>query len=755
MKPNKKDAFSMKKLLHGNQNAIFMISNRSTEKMQVDHVYGQLKTLWDRLAKRNEAGANIYIALNLFNGPERKTANVTKVNGLAIDYDGGDWPTNDIDTLLARFPVKPNLVVETSPGNIQAIWLIRDIPLTQFKPMQQALAKRFGSDPSVCDLPRVFRLAGTVNHKRAEPFLTRTLHVDDAEPMAFNLFAEAMGLDAGSKLPVTKVADSSEDIHPPSKIDKIQAALAILPSDDRDTWVSVGMALNAGLGESGLVIFKEWSATSPKYDEAELMRQWASFKPRGGITLLTLFWLARNYQRRHIDDLPRESLPKTSLDVARLFVNRVAGILLYSEQSDRWHAYDFGIWKETHKGAERIALEFVRSMKALSERSGDKAFSELAMKMQTLNAARDLLRIAETDPKLSIGNGAFDPNPNRIALKVKTPPEAVEYFASFDLIKYAIRPSREKDLAFRIAGATYDGEADCPSWIDFLSQVTQENEELQEFLRLAVGYTLFGHAKEQLMFLLLGPAGNGKGVFCRILYALLGDYAAAIPTALLKPNALSANGPSPALMRLQGTRVWIGSEANRRMPIDDAVLKQITGGDHISARNLYGATVEFLPVGKLWFSTNELPIIRYDDAGMWRRLVPIPFNANFLGKGRNNLIEDELMSELPGILNWALEGAADYAMHGKLEIPGVIRRFAKQLRQEVDSVGNWVDQCCKAGDDLSLQSKVAYDSYAAYMRAEKGTILSQKQFKAEMEKHGFRHGSSKHFNYFQGLALHE
>lgn len=71
-----------------------------------------------------------------------------------------------------------------------------------------------------------------------------------------------------------------------------------------------------------------------------------------------------------------------------------------------------------------------------------------------------------------------------------------------------------------------------------------------------------------------------------------------------------------------------------------------------------------------------MPRVRHDDKGMWRRIVPIPFNAVFTDKNRDNDLEDKLQAELPGILNWALQGARLYAKRGTLGRPLASKKIA-------------------------------------------------------------------------------
>jgi P4 family phage/plasmid primase-like protien len=305
----------------------------------------------------------------------------------------------------------------------------------------------------------------------------------------------------------------------------------------------------------------------------------------------------------------------------------------------------------------------------------------------------------------------------------------------------------------RLAGATYDPSATCPLWMTFLEQITVGDTDLADFLQLAVGYTLYGHTNEQVMFILIGSGGNGKGVFTRIIYSVLGEFSAVMQSNLLKPGAISANNPSPALMQLGGKRFWACSEVPKGMILDEGLTKQLTGGDLISSRGLYSNQVEFLPVGKLMLSVNDMPRVRHDDQGMWRRIVAIPFNAVFSGIKRDNSLEHKLKAELPGILNWALEGARKYAEKGKLGRPKASRKLLASLRRDADTVSVWIGSCCLEDDDGKLQSKAGYDSYVEAMKREKSTALSQKEFKADLERRGYAHKSGGHFNYHQGLTI--
>ena len=120
---------------------------------------------------RNRKGFGVYVTVNRTDGTSgRKTASVTGVRGVWLDMDGTPLPES--------WPLAPHIIIETSPGRFHVYFLINHCDLEHFKPIQQALAKRFGGDKAVCDLPRIMRLPGFY-HLKGTPFLSRIIKADE------------------------------------------------------------------------------------------------------------------------------------------------------------------------------------------------------------------------------------------------------------------------------------------------------------------------------------------------------------------------------------------------------------------------------------------------------------------------------------------------------------------------------------------------------------------------------------------------
>ena len=757
---NKSMAMEFKRSLHQSREANFLVVGRDgSGNTDVREFRGSLKHHWPMLSKLNEDGYNIFMLVNTVPGKKRTADQVTKVNALFVDYDGSKWSADkgNIADFLDKFPIKPHMVVETSPGCFHVYWLVDDVRLDQFPSVQKELATKFNSDPKVCDLPRVMRMPGTTNWKRETPFFAKTIYKDDnAEAMSYSRFSRTMfGTKEHSDSSTNSIAvvasqKSGEDDDLATRA--IQAMQKI-PADDRKIWTTIGMALKSEFGDSGLPMFKDWSSKSPKYNEQELERQWRSFKCEGGITIRTLFWLAKNCSSMPV--IGDENLPKVAnlLSLGEHFAQVSQAQLRYCESESAFFVCINGKWVRSSKLAERVAINYLQNLSTAAAQIKNDELRNFINRNQTLGSARELLRAAESDPVLKVAASAFDSAPHFLAVKRRAVPDTIERYAVVHLEKNKRKCAEPNDMVLRVAGAEYDSEAKCPRWMTFLDEVTEGDSDLAEFLQLVAGYTLYGHTKEQVMFILIGRAGNGKGVFARTIFKLLGDYSVVMQSGLLKPGAINGNSPSPALMKLMAKRFWLCSEVPKGMVLDEGLVKQITGGDIVSSRQLYSEQIEFLPVGKLWFLVNDMPRVRHDDQGMWRRIIPIPFNADFTGSNRDNDVEDNLLTELPGILNWALEGACKYAQAGKLNWPAASKKLLSALRRDVDTVGLWITSRCVTSDECKLQAKIAYDDYCETMKREKVSCLPQKEFKADLERRGYVHKSSSKFNYYQGLKI--
>ncbi len=135
--------------------------------------HGTLKELEPYLKHMNAKGAGVHAMVNKGDSRGRAAKNVIEVRALFIDTDGVPLP--------AHIPLKPHLMVQSSPGKYHLYWKVDGLELSSFSTLQQALAEHYGTDPAVHDLARVMRLPGFY-HRKGEPVMVQLLEAHDHPP---------------------------------------------------------------------------------------------------------------------------------------------------------------------------------------------------------------------------------------------------------------------------------------------------------------------------------------------------------------------------------------------------------------------------------------------------------------------------------------------------------------------------------------------------------------------------------------------
>lgn len=220
-----------------------------------------------------------------------------------------------------------------------------------------------------------------------------------------------------------------------------------------------------------------------------------------------------------------------------------------------------------------------------------------------------------------------------------------------DLRAGTLRPHRREDLITRIAPVEFDAAAACPIWDAFIDRVTGGNNDLARYLARVVGYCLTGSTQEQVLFFLYGSGANGKSTFLNVLRRLLGDDLAKQTSYETLAFKKHGRGSTNDLARLQGVRAVLTTEIEDGSQLDESLVKQLTGGEAITARFLYREFTEYDPKFKLLIAGNHKPVIRGDDDGIWRRVHLVPFTTTIPEGERDPCLLEKLLTELPGVLN--------------------------------------------------------------------------------------------------------
>jgi putative DNA primase/helicase len=171
----------------------------------------------------------------------------------------------------------------------------------------------------------------------------------------------------------------------------------------------------------------------------------------------------------------------------------------------------------------------------------------------------------------------------------------------------------------------------------------------------------------------------------------------------------------------------------------------------VTGRPLYGSWVDFVPVGKIILTTNNRPEIRGSDDGIWRRIREVPFNRQFEEAEQDKELMSALVQEMPGILNWAIEGCLRWQNEG-LVAPDSVHASVKDYRAEMDTVASFIEEECHLNHALRSSVSALYQQYVDYCRTQDKHSHSKVQFGKSLASRGFQQVRDNTGRYWQGIT---
>jgi putative DNA primase/helicase len=225
------------------------------------------------------------------------------------------------------------------------------------------------------------------------------------------------------------------------------------------------------------------------------------------------------------------------------------------------------------------------------------------------------------------------------------------------------------------------------------------------------------------LFFLYGTGRNGKSTFTETLQALLGSYAQHAPAALFVADR-HGREPEKEIARLVGSRLVIGSEIEEGAKLAESRVKDLTGQDTLTGRFLYSAPFDFKPTHKLWIFGNHKPDVAGNDLGIWQRMRLIPFSVQIEESKIDKRLPSKLVAELPGILNWAIDGCLAWQKKG-LHTPNGVKAATDEYRDEEDELGEFIEDSCIVSPTAEVTRRELHHRYLEWAR-ERGTKVPMK-----------------------------
>lgn len=173
--------------------------------------------------------------------------------------------------------------------------------------------------------------------------------------------------------------------------------------------------------------------------------------------------------------------------------------------------------------------------------------------------------------------------------------------------------------------------------------------------------------------------------------------------------------------------------AGRRL--DEALVKEMTGGEPISCAPKYGDFFTFQPQFKPLLATNHKPEIRGVDEGIWRRVILLPFAVTIPKSERDLGLPAKLEAELPGILNWTLLGVRHFFEQG-LAPPAEVMSATEEYRAEQDILGEWIEERCILDPEATDEYGLLYQDYESWCEGSKTKPISTRAFSSSLDERG-------------------
>lgn len=416
---------------------------------------------------------------------------------------------------------------------------------------------------------------------------------------------------------------------------------------------------------------------------------------------------------------------KDHLDLARIVIEQIGGDNIISTVAGTYTWRKKGVWKM----AEPVELK--QRVQRVVEKETDVISS-------IINSVTDVL-ITETfqsDHKFNIG----DPE------VINTP--SGELHLDKETFKWVLKPHNKQSFRTSQIPVAYDHQATAPKFAQFLTDIFEPDEDAPEKIKALMemaGYSMVAHCHHEKFVILIGAGANGKSVLLSLLEALLGSE----NIAGVQPSQFDR---SFQRAHLHNKLANIVTEIKQGEVMADAELKGIVSGEPSTVEHKFKNPFTMRPYATCWFATNHMPHTRDFSDALFRRALVIRFNRVFRDHEKKPRLKDQLLKELPGILNMALVAYA-HALENGFTMPPSSEAARQEWRLEADQVQQFVLECCDC-DGGKVPTSEIYNAYREWA-ADNGIKmqLTKRNFRDRLTRLNFGRGKSGSTRYVTGLTM--
>ncbi len=720
---------------------------------------GGLADMHERICKLNLDGHNIYVMAQ----PTRpcpgfaSNADVIGVRGFYADGDGAAFPT--------AWHVAPTYVLRhPQTGRWWAHWTVTAAELASLPEWIKRIAMRYGSDATICNPARVIRLAGFDRWKDGKSYGPYELEVMSGIATDEWMHCGLPELPARAKVDASRL--NEEDV---IAAERLRDALAFVPPANRDDWLRVIFAVRDAKvllpnlermePDEVIALLDDWASgslwenhTGQKLTSCDVGNYQGSedvetlFNGRRGtgaaVTLASVVHLAKEHAQKQGLQVPPETcqrgaaelgmrpvasphgaIPANDDDAAPLVLSPKAprdsaaemlrreftkdGQIVLRCHGNEFHRWDGRRWVPVEP--ERLDAkidDFLDGALRKAKVNGEETLVRFTPMSKDVDEVRKALARRSQTPE-----GAVAP----CWLDGRTAPDPKQLLAvSNGLLNLTTRELIPHTPAFfspNTLDFAYDPAATTPEWSKFLAQLWGNDPQSIEALQEMFGLLLTGDTSYQKAFMIKGPKRSGKGTIGRILKALLGAANVSAPTL----GALSSSRFGKA--SLIGTRLALVGDAQLGGRDDLNSLAQsilsLTGEDTINVeRKNVGDWIGRLET-RLVILANELPRITNASGAVASRFILLTLTETFYGK-EDHKLEDKLLQDLPGILNWSLDGLARLRQRGHFIQPQTSADELREMEHLNSPVKAFLYEMCDEGPEFTEDCGALHAAFVAW-----------------------------------------
>ena len=423
----------------------------------------------------------------------------------------------------------------------------------------------------------------------------------------------------------------------------------------------------------------------------------------------------------------------TDIGSGRLFADCFKSIARYVPERKIWYCYSKGIWVQdasnlkTMELCKKLADALLTYSTTIKDERKRQDFLKYCSKWQTRRVRETILKDAQSVYPVSIKDFDCD-----------------KYIfnclnGTLHLDTMIFTEHNPNDMLTKMADVTFNREAKCERFLNFIDEITNYDKEKARFLQKVLGYGISGDTRYECLFMLYGATTrNGKGTLCESVLKILGSYGCtAKPETISFKQNTNSQTPSEDIARLAGIRFANISEPGRGLVLNAAQVKSMTGNDTLNARFLHENSFDFKPQFKLYINTNYLPVI--NDMTMFTsgRVIIIPFDRHFSESEQDKTLKPEFSKpeNQSAILNWLIQGYLVLMSEG-LVSPESVKNATLEYRRESDKILQFAEDELVADPNGEERTSILYEKYKHWCMGNGYYIESIKTFKQSIRTYG-------------------